>query len=289
MAPFKTVHSRRPAMGTFFEVFLAGDDDEHLDAVAAAVLDEVGRLERLLSRFDPAAEVARINREAVGRPVRVDAEVWDILCACEQWRGATDGFFDVTAVSASQAGAAGEAFVLDEARRTIRFVRPGVFLDLGGFAKGYALDRAWEILQRFRVVSGLVNGGTSSLLAVGRRPDGRAWPVGVRDPSAEADSPPIAHLSLADQGSSCSAARAPGQTASDLIAPRDGRPLTGQAACVVVAPTALEAEVLSTACLVMGKQRAGEYLESNARPGLFVGWFDAADGGAGLVWLKEAP
>ena len=68
-------------------------------------------------------------------------------------------------------------------------------------------------------------------------------------------SPPVASLLLADQSFSCSTALAPGQTASDLIAPRRGKPLTEQAACVVVAPTALEAEVLSTACLVMGKQR----------------------------------
>ncbi len=170
-----------------------------------------------------------------------------------------------------------------------RLVRPGACLDLGGFAKGYALDRAAEILRRFRVASSLVNGGTSSLLAVGRRPDGGAWPVAVRDPCGEVDSAPVARLSLTDQAFSCSAARAPGQTVSDLIAPPTGRPLTAQAACVVIAPTALEAEVLSTACLVMGKQRASEYLDKNARPGLFIGWIDPGDGGASLDWLKEAP
>ena len=74
-----------------------------------------------------------------------------------------------------------------------------------------------------------------------------------------------------------------------MIAPHRGEPLTGQAACVVVAPTALEAEVLSTACLVMGKERAREYLERNAGPGLAVGWIDAADGRPRLDWLRETP
>src|SRR5207244_537741 len=127
--PALTTYSRRPAMGTFFETFLAGEDRDHLEAVADAVLDEVCRLERLLSRFDPAAEVVRINREAAMRPVRVDADVWDVLCRCEEHRRATCGFFDVTAGR----GGDGEALVLDRERRTVWIVRPGAFIDLGGF------------------------------------------------------------------------------------------------------------------------------------------------------------
>ena len=272
-------------MGTFFEAFLAGDDADHLESVAAAVLDEVGRLERLLSRFDPAAEVARLNREAAQRPVRIDADLWDILCRCEAYRRATDGFFDVTAVS----GASGDALILDEERRTIRFARPGVFIDLGGVAKGYALDRGAEILRRFRVSRALLNGGTSSVLAVGTHPRGGGWEVAVRDPFAGDASAPVVRLVLSDRGFSCSGVRSPGQAVSDVIAPHRGEPLTGQAACVVVAPTATEAEALSTACLVMGKRRAREYLEGNAGPGVGVGWIDAADGVPRLEWLKEAP
>ena len=270
-------------MGTFFEAFLIGDDGEHLEAVAAAVLDEVSRLDRLLSRFDQAAEVARVNREAGRRPVRVDADLWDILCRCEEHRRATHGFFDVTA---APAGRGGDALLLDAERRTVRLARPGAFIDLGGFAKGYALDRAAEILRRFGVRSALLNGGTSSLLAVGRGPDGAAWPVAVRDPSGGDDAAPVARLLLADKGFSCSAALRPGQAVSDVIAP-DGGPLTGQAACVVVAPTAADAEALSTACLVMGKDRARRYVEGRAGPGVSVGWIDPADGPR-LDWLKEA-
>ena len=251
MTSLQTAYLRRPAMGTFFEAFLAGDDAEHLAAVAVAVLDEVSRLERLLSRFDPAAEVVRVNREAAGRPVRVDVDLWDILSRCEEYRRATGGFFDATAVSRG-----GEALILDRERRTVRFARPGTFIDLGGFAKGYALDRGAEILRRFGVQCGLLNGGTSSVLAIGRHPGGVGWPIDVRDPFGDEASPPVARLRLADQGFSCSAILSPGQAVSDVIVPRLGEPLTGQAACVVVAPTAAEAEALSTAGLAMGKARA---------------------------------
>jgi FAD:protein FMN transferase len=275
-------------MGTFFEVFLAGEDADHLNAVSTSVFAEISRLERLLSRFDPASEIARINREAGRRQVRIDAEIWDILCLCMEFRRRTGGAFDATAVSASRGEVAAEPFLLDEERRTVHFARPDAFLDLGSFGKGYALDRCGQILRRFRVSSGLLNGGTSSILAVGRHPNGQKWPIDVRDPFGPDSTVPIASLLLADQGFSCSAAFAPGQAHSDLIAPRRGEPLTEQAACVVVAPTALEAEVLSTACLVMGKEPAREYIGNSDRPGVFVGWIGAG-GRPRLEWLKEPP
>jgi thiamine biosynthesis lipoprotein len=172
MSPLQTAYSRREAMGTFFEVFLAGADGEHLEAVASAALEEVARLERLLSGYDPFSEVTRLNREAGRRPMRVDADVWDLLCACEGYRRRTGGFFDVTAAAGDGVGG-GEALLLDEGRRAVRLGRPGAALDLGGAGKGFALDRAGEVLRQFGVTSGLLHGGTSSVLAVGRHPDGR--------------------------------------------------------------------------------------------------------------------
>ena len=216
--------------------------------------------------------------------MRVDADVWDLLCQCEQHRRATGGCFDVSAVS----GASGDALILDEEQQSVRFARPGVFIDLGGVAKGYALDRGAEILRRFGVSTGLLNGGTSSLLAVGRHPDGDGWPVDVRDPFRE-DAAPVARLLLADQAFSCSAVFSPGQAVSDVIAPRGGESLAEQAGCVVVAPTATDAEALSTACLVMGKERARRYVEGSPGPGVTIGWIDAPDGAARLEWLTEAP
>ena len=125
----KTAYSRRPAMGTFFEAFLAGDDDEHLEAVAAAVLDEVTRLERLLSRFDPAAEVARINREACALPVRVDVDVWDILRRCEEYRRATGGYFDVTAASGASGASSASGASAASSAASARHERLGVLPD----------------------------------------------------------------------------------------------------------------------------------------------------------------
>src|SRR4051812_19000412 len=91
-----TVTISRRAMGTVFEVRLLGPDREHLAAVAEATLDEISRLERLLSRFLPASEICRLNREAASHPIRVDQDLMEVLIACREGWERTEGYFDVT-------------------------------------------------------------------------------------------------------------------------------------------------------------------------------------------------
>src|SRR5262245_29042307 len=130
------------AMGTCFEVYLFGDDPEHLEAVAVAALEEIRRLDRTLSRFDPTSEVARINREAAEQPVRVDREVFALLETCERARLGTGGYFDVTASRRDLESAGG--IVLDPKACSVRLSQPDARIDLGGVGKGYALDRVCE-------------------------------------------------------------------------------------------------------------------------------------------------
>lgn len=265
-----TVHARRPAMGTCFEVWLEGPDPEHLAAVAAAALDEVARLDRLLSRHDPTAEVARLNREAAHGPVRVDVELFAILEDARRWFDATDGFFDVCAGSGHRFD---EAVELDPERRTVRFTDPAVRLDFGGYGKGYALDAVGRIFEAFGVEAALAHGGTSSVLA-----RGRPWRVDVRDPFGGG---PAGTVELDEAGLSCSVVS--GDALSDLIDPHTGR-APEAAGCVVVAPTALAAEVWSTACVAAGPGRA-ETLSSLEKRECRVGWVRPA---GGIDWMTEA-
>ena len=94
-------------MATWFEVLLVGDDEEHLIAVGEAALDEVGRIDRLLSRHDPASEVSRINHEAGSRTVRVDRELFAILSDSRDWFDRTDGYFDLCATGEARLAAFG--------------------------------------------------------------------------------------------------------------------------------------------------------------------------------------
>jgi thiamine biosynthesis lipoprotein len=272
------------AMGTRFEVFLHGDDEEHLEAVAVAVLEEVVRLDGVLSRFDPRSEIARINREAADKPVRVDRDVFALLERCEQACRLTEGYFDVTARTGTKTVDDTPALRLDAGSRTVQFNHKEVTIDLGAIGKGYALDRGREILFRFGVGCALLEGGTSSVLALGT-PDKDGWPVDVRHPLAP-EAPALARVALIDRGFSCSAARQPdwaGQTPSDVVNPRTGEPIAGSAACLAIAPDATESEIFSTALLAMGRERALRYLRDNPSLDLEVGWFEP---GEDFAWVK---
>jgi thiamine biosynthesis lipoprotein len=286
------LRDRFAAMGTSFEALLVGERDDdvaHFSAVARTLWEEVARVERTLSRFDPAAEVARLNREAASRPVRASVELLEVLLACRQFRQLTGGYFDVALGAARSPG----AIEIDPDRRTIRFAHPGIRLDFGAFGKGYALDRLRPILQEHGVTRALLHGGTSSVLAVGTGPDGQPWRVGLRDPyyaeAAERDRPlEFEQLQLADCALSCSAVFGDGATsaaASDLIDPTTGLPLASQAACVVLARSAAAAEVWSTACLAMGRERAAEHLGAASIQPLRVGWISKANGTPRVDWL----
>lgn len=279
------LHLRRPAMATWFELWLAGDDPEHLEAVGHAALDEVDRVEHLLSRFDPAAEIARVNREAASGPTRVDPELFAVLEECMRRHQETDGFFDIAATRrGGPPRSLPESVRLDPALRTVEFVDGEVRLDLGGYGKGYALDRMADVLDRFGVESALMHGGASSVLARGERSGGEPWPVRIRDPFRPDGS--VVEVALRDAGLSYSAVLGPGTEESDILNPRTGERLTEQAGCVVLAPTASEAEVFSTALLAMGRESACALLR-RGRFGSAVraAWIDRSVGAVALHWI----
>ena len=159
----------------------------------------------------------------------------------------------------------------------MQFSRTETAIDLGGIGKGFALDRAKEILARYGVDSALLSAGTSSILAVGQPALGAAWTVDLRHP-ADDRAVPIARLELVDQSLSCSATLRPGQAESDIVDPHRGLPLSGGDAVVVLAAEGVAAEALSTALLAMGRNRATQYLAGTAWNKLnvtAVAWIDA--------------
>jgi thiamine biosynthesis lipoprotein len=250
----------------------------------------------LLSRHDPASEISRINRGAAVGPLKVDADVWQLLTACEKFRHVTDGFFDISAAvptdmpPAESLAAAAPRLLLDPDRRTVRFYSTDVAIDLGGIGKGFALDRAREILARFGVNSALISGGTSSILAVGRPSAGRAWTVDIRNPAHD-EAPPVDRLDLVDRSLSCSSAVRPGQVVSDIIDPHTQQPLVGMDAALVLAPSGVAAEALSTGLLAMGPLRAVEYLgrsEWTKVDEIAAAWLDASAAQPTLTWMTPS-
>ena len=260
------------AMGTLLDVQLYHQRPELGLRLLRHACQEARRLEALFSRHMPDSELSRLNRQAGRGPMPISPELFGLLRAAQQWAQWSQGAFDPTAgalsnlwrmaVSRGQLPAHhGLQSALRAAGwRKLRLFQPnlaqlttaGVELDLGGIAKGYAVDRMGHLLRRHGIQYALINFGESSLLAIGSMPDGRSWPVAVRGLGGGVN--PGA-LGLRDHAVSTSSSfgRAfflDGRCLSHVLDPRHGQPLAQPLAVTVLAPTATAAEALSTALLV---------------------------------------
>jgi FAD:protein FMN transferase len=261
------------AMRCRFELVLAGDDPAQLRAAGEEALREIRALDARLNVFSPASELAWVNREAGDAPLRVSPRLFDLLMqACRLWER-TGGAFDPTlgplvrlwracwasgrlpspaAVAAVRVQTGMPLVELDPERRTVRFVRPGVELNLNAMAKGYALDEAAAILREAGVGSALLHGGTSSVLGIGSPPDADAWRVGVADPLEPRRM--LETLDLCDSALSVSsqhnqAKLVEGRSVGHVIDPRTGEPAAAARVAVVLSPAAAAADALATAWL----------------------------------------
>ncbi|MBA4017885.1 MAG: hypothetical protein C0483_11975 [Pirellula sp.] len=267
------VERARPAMGSLFQLRLIGDDAEHLADCAETALDEIERVERLLSWRDVRSETARVNREAATRPVLVDFEFAQFLATIKGAEKATAGFFDAAVQSRRAIVGADELWEIEAEHRLVRFTRSGVRLDFGAVGKGYALDCAAAELRRFGVSQALLDAGTSSVLALGADEFGNPWPVGLRNPFTARPELrgtwplELGQLRLGDLALSCSASHDAATSSgaeSDLLDPATGRPVTQASAYAVVATNGIAAEVLSTALCAMGTVRAEAYTKEES-------------------------
>jgi thiamine biosynthesis lipoprotein len=264
----------RRAMACRFEVTLGQEDARHVPAAREA-LDEVERVERMLTVFSEASEVARVNREAAQRPVPVSEGLFALLERCRELHAATGGAFDPTAtplsrcwgflerrpalpapaaIAAALTAVGFEKLELDGEARSVRYRRPGLSLNFGSIGKGYALDRAAELLRQRGVGRALLSGGHSSVLALGAEP----FPVDLRSPRLPGV---LARLRLGGAALGTSGAgeqffEAEGRRYGHLIDPRTGWPAQGVLSASVATASAADADALSTAFLVGGAELA---------------------------------
>ena len=266
------------AMGTRFEILLWGGSEHRLQAAAREALEEIERLHCQLSAFDPASDIWDINERAAWEPVLVEPRLFALLERCLGLSTQTHGAFDVTigglmaawgfrdALTASsrqsdpsQGRVGSSMVVLDRDACTVRFAAQGLSLDLGGVAKGYALEAAAAILTECRIGGALIHGGTSSVLGLGTDPSGQPWRVGIRRPGTTDRANIIAAANLRDRalGVSAQHGRMAG-AAGHIMDPRSGRPAEGISLAAVACPSATEADAFSTALLVLGSSFADE-------------------------------
>lgn len=285
--PLTTVTLATLAMATRFEIVLHGDDPVRLRAAGEEAIEEIRRLDRQLSRFDPESDVSWINARASSEPVKVDPRLLRLIQRAAEITEGTDGAFDITVCPLMRAwDLTGEGRVptpseLDQARAvvgmhhvrldqesfTVGFDMPGVEIDLGAIGKGYAIECAVEILRENGVTSALIHGGTSTIYGLATPPDEDGWSVALAGSQIRGDGSGIAYpgptkreerVVLHDSALSVSAPHGrfferAGRRYGHVIDPRTSEPAEGALLAAVTGPSPTETDALSTALLVLGE------------------------------------
>jgi FAD:protein FMN transferase len=302
--PLVRYEDSHPAMGTVFTVAAYGTDSEYLSEVVREVFEEIDRLDAQMSNYKPESELSDINREAAERGIVVEPHLWGLIRDSLRLSEETDGAFDITvgpllrawgffrgqgrlpsdAELASVLKCVGYRHVkLDPVRREIRFDTPGVELDLGAIAKGYALDRAAEILRANGVSRALISSGTSSLYALGSPPGEPGWKVSIRNPydsRKAADVVLLKNYSLSVSGNYEKFFKLHGKIYSHIFNPKTGRPVANMLSTAVLASLGETSDALSTSFYVLGVERGRPLLERRSNltvifylPGISEGEF----------------
>ena len=284
----------REAMATRFELLLYGPNTISLRAAGEEAFNEIERLDKQLNLYNPASEIAHLNARAAVEAVRVEPGLFGLLEHAQRLCQETDGAFDITIapllrcwgfmgkqgkipspaeLAEARANTGMHLVQLDPKHRTVRFLRPGVMLDLGAIGKGYAVERAVELLREAGVASAILHGGTSTVYAIGHPPQASAWNVALEYPAKKPEASPllIAVVSLKDEALSVSAVwgksfEFKGKTYGHIIDPRSGQPASRAVLSAVVLPSATETDALSTALLTLGLH--GHDLIVSLRPGM---------------------
>lgn len=275
------------AMGTEFTLVTYGDDAQYLTAVGSEIFEEIDRLDAQMSKYNPKSELSAINRTAARRSVCVEPKLFELLVQAVHHSHSTEGAFDATAGPLLKAWGffrgkgrvptnpeiaqvlrrVGYRYLhLNEADRTIRFDVQGLELDLGAIGKGYAVDRAVDILRYHGVTRALVSSGTSSLYALGAPPGARGWSIRLRNPYSTqraADVICLRNCSLSTSGNYEKFFKVGAKTYAHILDPTSGKPVENMLAAIVLAPHARDADALSTAFYVLGVERSREYLATS--------------------------
>jgi FAD:protein FMN transferase len=278
------------AMGSTFSVVLYGSNKDELGRAAEAAFDEAHRVDRLLSNYRPDSEWSEVNRTAGLRPVKLSAELFQLLSDCMKYSRQSDGAFDITVgplikvwgfykgegalprpadVTDALTRVGYRHVRLDPTARTIHFDRPGVDLDPGGIGKGYAVDRMVGILKRHRVRIALVSASGSSIYGMGAPPTEPAgWAITIRAPNhpdTSAATVFLKDMSLSTSGSSEKFFWAEGRTYAHIIDPRTGYPAQGTASVSVMAPHTIDSEAWAKPYFINGRAWTAAHTPPNVR------------------------
>ncbi|WP_443217591.1 FAD:protein FMN transferase [Sediminicola sp. 1XM1-17] len=272
---FVTVQKVMKLMGSRFEITVVAPNEEigYINIEEAAA--EIQRIERLISSWDEGSETAKINRNAGIKPVKVSRELFKLIERCKQVSEITDGAFDITFASMDQiwkfdgsmkfppteaeiknsvSKVGFNKIILDAEASTVLLKDQGMKIGFGAIGKGYAADKAKELLVSKQVRAGIIN-AAGDLTTWGTKVSGEKWLIGIANPLSKDKIfswLPIVESSVATSGNYEKFVTFGGVKYSHIIDPRTGYPSTGINSVSIFTKTAELSDALATAVYIMG-------------------------------------
>lgn len=265
------VYKKKYIMGTVFEIVAYDQTSEHASVALESAFQEIVRVDNLLSNYKTDSALSSLNSSAHFHAEKVPSDLYRVVEESVRFSRLSGGKFDISIAplvdlwKAAIAGEGAPSLAKQQAAKAcvgyekieltppdqITFHSSCMRLDLGAIGKGYAVDRAAEVLRSFGIRNALINAGGSTILAMGSPPDQGAWLVHLRDPSHQVDP----QVMLKDESVSTSEQTAPsllGDAAGHIIDPDTGTPLRTEFAVSVIAQTGMLSDALSTTSLLLG-------------------------------------
>jgi FAD:protein FMN transferase len=263
-------------MGNRFEITVVSDNEEWANERIEDAVTEIRRIEKLFTTFSDDSQTNLINRNAGIVPVKVDKEVFELIKRSNLISGITQGAFDITYGSADKrlwnfdktmtslpdAATAKKSvhlinyrnIILNEKKCTVFLREKGMRIGFGGIGKGYAAERAKQILREKGVESGIIN-AAGDLTAWGLQPNGEEWTIGIADPDAVQH--PFSYLSItgmavATSGNYEKFVMIDGKKYSHTIDPKTGLPVRGIKSVTIICSNAEIADAMATPVTIMG-------------------------------------
>ncbi len=263
-------------MGNQFEISAVADDEQSANRSIHAGIEEIKRIEKLLTTFHDSSETNLINRNAGIKPVKVSEEIFNLIERSIRISSITQGAFDITYGSIDKGlwnfdtqmkslpdkETAKEMvrlinyrnIILDRAQSTVFLSEKGMRIGFGGIGKGYAAEMAKNIMQELGITSGIVN-ASGDLTTWGLQPSGEEWTVGIANPNVLGEVfsfLKISGLAVATSGNYEKFILIDGKKYSHTIDPRTGLPVTGIKSVTIITKNAEIADAMATPVTIMG-------------------------------------
>lgn len=269
-------------MGTVIRVELWHDNQDTANKAIASVMDEMHRIDRLMSPYKKSSALSQINKEAAHKAVRIDTELFDLIAQSLYFSKLTNGAFDITFSSVGHLYDYRKKIhpsdkqikqnlkrlnyrhiILDSQANTIRFAIPGVSIDLGGIAKGYAVDTSIALLKEAGIKHAIITAGGDSRVIGDRR--GRPWIIGIKDPRkshAVKGTIPLVHSALSTSGDYERYFVKNGEHFHHILRPDTGKSARQLRSVTIIGSDATTTDALSTSVFVLGPKKGMELIET---------------------------